>query len=229
MPQCATQLRFAGIDWSVSTTAERFPGAARGFAWNECNVMLDTLADGRNVLVLRLHKDRSGWHGAQIESESTYQYGTFSVGIESSLRPMLVDSPSAVLGFFAYVGPAYSNEIDMEFTRWGNPIIPPMHYTVWHDVRAGATPPPAASFAGGADSQFVRPARHRFVWTAGSVTFNSFRGADTVRIGRPFTVNRNVPTKPMHIMLNLWVERQANMGAATNYEVKLTSVGHSLP
>jgi len=221
-PQCPTQLRFSGIEWSVSTTAEPFPGAARGFAWHECNVKLDTLANGTEVLTLRLRKDPSGWRGAQIESEATYQYGTFSATTESSLRPMLVDSPSAVLGFFAYLGPAYTNEIDMEFTRWGNPILPPMHYTVWPGVRAGAMPPPHSTFSSGADSEFVRPARHHFSWTDRAVTFES-------AAGRPFTVNNDVPTKPMHIMLNLWVERQANMGTATAYEVKVTSVTHTLP
>ncbi len=228
-PQCATQLRFGAIDWNVSTTAERFPGAAHGFAWSECNVKLDTLANGTEVLTLRLRKEPSGWRGAQIESEAAYQYGTFSTTIETSLRPMVIDSPSAVLGFFAYVGPAYSNEIDMEFTRWGNPIIPPMHYTVWHNVNSGATPPPEASFASGVDSEFVRPARHRFTWTDHSVTFESSARSNGAPIGRPFTVSTNVPTKPMHIMLNLWVERRANMGTATEYEVKVTSVTRTLP
>jgi beta-glucanase (GH16 family) len=228
-PQCGTQLRFAGIDWSVSTTAERFPGAARGFAWSECNVTLETLADGKEVLTLRLRKEPSGWRGAQIESEATYQYGTFSMTTESSLRPMLFDSPSAVLGFFTYLGPAYTNEIDMEFTRWGNPSIPPMHYTVWPPVRAGATPSDGASSPSGEDSEFVRLSHHRFVWTEHSVAFKSSSGEESAPIGRPFTVSTNVPTKPMHIMLNLWVERQANMGMATEYEVKITSVTRTLP
>ncbi len=228
-PRCATPLRFAGIDWNVSTAAERFPGAARGFAWSECNVKVDTLANGTEVLTLRLRKEPSGWRGAQIESEATFQYGTFSATTESPLRPMLMDSPSAVLGFFAYVGPAYSNEIDMEFTRWGNPILPPMHYTVWHNVKSGDTPPPEASVASGADSEFVRPTQHRFTWTDRSVTFYSSASSNGSLIGRPFTVGSNVPTKPMHIMLNLWVERQANMGTATAYEVKITSVTRTLP
>jgi hypothetical protein len=228
-PKCATQVRFSGIDWSVSNAAERFPGSARGFAWNECNVKLDTLAGGREVLTLRLRKEPSGWRGAQIASEGTYQYGTFTVTTASSLRPMLAGSPSAVLGFFAYLGPAYTNEIDMEFTRWGNPIIPPMHYTVWPDVRAGVIPRPQSTFSSGADSEFVRPARHRFTWTDQSVTFESSAGDKSAPIGRPFTVNTKVPAKPMHIMLNLWVERQANMGAATAYEVKITSVTRTLP
>jgi hypothetical protein len=228
-PQCPTQLRFSGIDWSVSTTAEPFPGAARGFAWSECNVKLDTLADGREMLTLRLRKEPPGWRGAQIESEGTYQFGTFAANTESSLRPMLVDSPSAVLGFFTYLGPAYTNEIDMEFTRWGNPGIPPMHYTVWPNVRAGVTPRPQSTFSSGTDSEFVRPARHRFTWTDHSVTFESSAGAKSAPVGRPFTVNTSVPAKPMHIMLNLWVERQANMGTATAYEVKITSVTRTLP
>lgn len=208
---------------------ERFPGAARGFAWSECNVKVDTLVDGAEVLSLRLTKGPSGWRGAQIESESTYQFGTFTTNTLSSLRPMLVDSPSAVLGFFAYLGPAYTNEIDMEFTRWGNPIIPPMHYTVWPDVRAGVTPRSQSTFSTGVDAELVRPARHRFTWTDRSVTFESSAGAKSEPIGRPFTVSAHVPTKPMHIMLNLWVERQANMGTATAYEVKITSVTHTVP
>jgi hypothetical protein len=147
----------------------------------------------------------------------------------SSLRPMLANSPSAVFGFFAYVGPAYSNEIDMEFTRWGNPAIPPMHYTVWHNVRAGATPSPESSLAAGKDADFAAPALHRFIWTTRSVTFESVAGADHRPIGKPFTVKSNVPAKPMHIMLNLWVGPQAKMGGATEYEVKISSVTHTAP
>ncbi|MGH7655294.1 MAG: glycoside hydrolase family 16 protein [Gemmatimonadaceae bacterium] len=226
---CPTQIHFGGLDWSVSNAAERFPGAARGFAWNECNVKIESLADGQSVLVLSLRKEAHGWRGAQIESENTFQYGTFALATESSLRPMLVDSPSAVLGFFAYVGPAYANEIDMEFTRWGNPAIPPMHYTVWHNVKGGATPNPESSFASGVDSEFVRPALHRFIWTDHAVTFGSSARDRGAPIGRPFIVHANVPTKPMHIMLNLWVERQANMGTATEYEVRISSVTHTVP
>lgn len=226
---CATQVRFAGLDWSVSNAAERFPGAARGFAWSECNVKLQSLGDGTEALTLTLRKTPSGWRGAQLESEETFQYGSFAVTTASALRPMLVESPSAVFGFFAYVGPAYASEIDVEFTRWGNPRIPPMHYTVWHNVSAGATPAPESSFASGVDSEFVGPALHRFIWTDHSVTFESSAHAGSTPIGRPFTVNANVPTKPMHIMLNLWVERQANMGAATEYEVRITSVAHTAP
>ena len=226
---CPEHIRFAGLDWIVSDTAERFPGAASGFSWNGCNVQVRPLANGAEILTLTLRKDAAGWRGAQLTTRDTYQYGTYSVNVESPLRDMLAESPSAVFGFFTYVGPAYTNEIDVELTRWGIVGSPVMHYTVWPDTSIGATPARTSAAAGGAPPEFVDPTLHRFIWTDRSVEFRSFSGPGSTPLGRRFKVAENVPTKPMHIMLNFWVEPHANMGAATAYEVKITSVTRTLP
>lgn len=226
---CPDHIRFAGFDWVVSDAAEPFPGAASGFQWNACNVEVRSLRGGGEILTLTLRKEASGWRGAQLATREQYQYGTFSMNVDNALRPMLSASPSAVLGFFAYSGPAYTNEIDVEFTRWGATRSPPMHYTVWPATDLGVTPPSSSSSAGGTLSQFAEPALHRFVWTEGRVLFQSFSGAGSAPIGRPFRVTTNVPTSPMHIMLNFWIEPHANMGGATAYEVRITSVTRTLP
>jgi hypothetical protein len=226
---CAERIAFSGFDWIVSDAAERFPGAAPGFSWSRCNVRVRSLPDGTEVLTLTLRKEQSGWRGAQLTTRDTYRYGTFSMAIESSLRGMLIDSPSAVLGFFAYLGPAYTNEIDVEFTRWGIVRSPAMHYTVWPDTSMGDTPLPANASGTGDPAEFAAPAIHRFIWTNRSVAFQSISIPTSMHLGHAFKVTSNVPTKPMHIMLNFWVEPHANMGAATTYEVNITSVTRTLP
>jgi hypothetical protein len=85
--------------------------------------------DARNVWVndigylhLKIAFRDGNWTAAQVNLDQRLGFGTYQVKLIG--RPDLFDV-NRVLGLFGYtqrdMGPDGTNEIDMEFSRWGNP------------------------------------------------------------------------------------------------------------
>jgi hypothetical protein len=216
----ATTITWSGINWKISNWAGS-SDAMPGFVFDPCNVTKDS--SGR--LVLTLVKVGNVWKGAEISTPYTRSFGTYYVQVYSSLGTL---PPSAVFGFFIYKGWQYdgTNEIDIEYSQWGNSSANNWNYTVYPASSSGVKSSKTFGFS------TAWSTTHSFVWSQKSVYFQSSTGLKTPPFGTPFTswkyapINylRDIPQTPIPLLINLWAHKTAKMGSATKYVVVLSKV-----
>ena len=199
-------LRFSGYDWTVRAQGVSGPGPN---LWNPQNVRVDK--DGN--LHLRITRDAGGkWHCAELTSLKKFGFGRYEFQTTSGVDTL---DRNVVLGLFDYPtygeDPDATNEIDIEFARWGNAAYPNGNFTVY----------PASGARGKGDSYTFeynlpgsvsgRLATHRFTRTGGKVMFGTFAGegkqgdACLARWTYAPSDRRMIPQKPLAVHINLWL------------------------
>lgn len=196
-------LRFSGYDWEVRPAGAGGPGPNRwdpGGAW----------VDAKGRLHLKITRQKDGWRCVEVSTRRRFGAGRYQFQVMGALDRL---DPNVVLGLFDYPTPEIgldgTNEIDIEFSRWGNPASPPGNYTVFPE-RAGL-PPASQTFAvppGSLDTM------HRFVRDGGRVNFQSLRGLRGDDAGefahwtyQPADAAARIPRQATPLHLNLWLYR----------------------
>lgn len=185
-PAMGRTVTFSGQQWTVKNSVAKVGPGPNIFSESQRNVFVDR----RGRLHLRLTRvatrgARDGvWYSAEVIGTQSLGYGTYSWTIDSRLDRF---DPNVVLGLFTWSNdPAYNNrEIDIEFTRFGNPRNP---------FNADRTVSPYTKLENNAP--FVQPASrrsiHSFTWAPNQVTFRNsnrlfgqwtFTGSDVPRAG----------------------------------------------
>ncbi len=73
--------------------------------------------DSNKKLHLKIsHSSKNGWTSAELYSANKFQFGTFRWFVEGAVDKF---DPNVVLGLFTYGGADGTNEIDIEFAKWG--------------------------------------------------------------------------------------------------------------
>ncbi len=122
--------------------------------------------------------------------------------------------PNVVLGLFNYpppdVGPGATNEIDIEYARWGNARYPNGNFTLW-SAREGEK---SISHTFGVSAD-IEQATHRFLWLPDRIVWQALRGhAKNARDDRgefagweykPPAGSGLIPQKPLPVLVNLWL------------------------
>ncbi len=123
--------------------------------------------------------------------------------------------PNVVLGLFDYpppeVGPDGTNEIDIEFARWGNPAWPNGNYTVY-PAQTNVNPPSGSkTFTFTLKGDYTT---HRFIRSSSQITFQSLYGhREDDRnefmhwIYGPSDYLKRIPQQPIPVHINLWLFR----------------------
>lgn len=198
------------LDWCGQTWSVR--GAGRGGPgpndWDPDLVSVDR----RGRLHLRIRKRGDTWACSELNTVRPLGHGAYVFELES---PTGRFDPRIVLGLFNYptrdVGPDATNEIDIEFARWGNPKSPPGNYTVWPAVPG--IKPTSDLFEIRAGSG---PSVHRFVWSPSTVEYASAEGRDIRALDDPGKTfarwtfappdpEKRIPRAPLRLHLNLWL------------------------
>jgi hypothetical protein len=196
----AATLQFSGYTWEV-----RQGGGGPGpNHWDARNVWVD--ANGALHLLVT---QRDGvWTAAEVTMTQRLGFGTYQWQIEG--RPDQMDR-NLVLGLFNYptsdVGPDGTNEIDIEFARWGNDAWPNGNWTIY-PAELG-TQPLSTSFEIALDNLST----HRFTWSASRVryaTLNGLRdiGDNTGLLKRKTFAPGNrqrIPQQALPVHMNLWL------------------------
>lgn len=201
-PLCAAKtLWFSGMSWTVRPNGV---GGPANNHWCENNAFVD--ANG--YLHLRITRTKGKWCAAEIRSDYPLGYGVYQFQVEG--RPDLLDR-NVVLGLFSYptadVGPDTTNEIDIEFAKWGQASGNALNYTVW-PVNLSLDPTTRTfpvSLTGNAST-------HRFIWQRESIRFQSTHGFyDDNRYPiadwtfAPADYANRIASKPMPLHMNLWL------------------------
>lgn len=197
----AETLKFSGYEWEVKSGEKLGPGPN---AWNAANVWVDK----KGWLHFKItHKDNQ-WACAEVSTTKRFGFGTYEFQVEGRIDKF---DKNIVLGLFNYpprdVGGDETNEIDIEFARWGLADAPNGNFTVW-PAKAGVKQT-SETFRFTLDSALTT---QRFVWDSRSILFESLRGNGKKRsdaFGQwrfaPEEAQDRIPQQPMPVLINLWL------------------------
>ncbi len=198
----AKTLSFAGYSWSVRGDGVGNPADN---SWKQANAWVD----GQGRLHLRLTHEGGQWYSAEVVMEKRLGFGTYQFQLDT---PVDGFDKNVVLGLFNYptpdVGPDRTNEIDIEFARWGEATNDPLNYSIWpRDLNhqpSGQTyrlPPLGAQ------------STHRWIWHRNSIRFQAVPGhRDDSRYAAadytfaPKDVAGTIGQDAMPVHINLWMK-----------------------
>lgn len=196
----AKQLRFAGYDFIVKEGKRMGPGPNN---WATSQAFVDT----KGRLHLRFSEKKGKWLAGEVWSVSRFGFGTYEIEFEGDIYGL---DKNVVFGFFNYptedVGPDATNEIDIEFARWGNSHYKPLNYTVW-PAKAGLKYAHKTFNV----SRGYRKSIHRFTWKADSVVYVSQQLRASGSVERetywaytPSDYSDRISSSPMPVHFDLW-------------------------
>lgn len=198
-------IRFSGYNWVVKDKMQMGPGPNR---WRAQNVFVDA----HGCLHLRLSKDGGSWTSAELTTTDRFGFGRYQFVVEGPLDRL---DKNVVLGLFNYatpdVGPNGTNEIDIEFSRFGSLTNPIGTYSI----------APAVAHASVLSRNFAVQLRshvssHSFTWRPTSVLFMSRQGEQVsdahcddpnliaTALYQPRNAMASIPQQPMPVHINLW-------------------------
>ena len=196
----AKRLRFSGYDFQVKEGRGLGPGPND---WAKSQVSVD----GKGRLHLKRSQVGGKWYSGEISSISRFGFGTYEMEFVGDIGGLDKD---AVFGFFNYptedVGPDATNEIDIEFARWGDMRNKPLNYTVWPKTPGLPYAHKTFSFPRG-----VYKSLHRFTWSSTGVRYYSALLDDSGEVRRAFEWDytpadpeARIGQDPMPFHINLW-------------------------
>ena len=196
----ASTVVWKGYTWTIKSAIGAGPGPNN---WNANNVFVD--ANGYLHLLINYNASSGKWDCAEVSTTSSIGFGTYQWQIESQLDTL---DPWVVLGLFPYLGPDGRNEIDVEYTRWGNASGNEGWWTVY---------PSSGTTIGQTSFNFALTGTYttsRFTWSSSGVQYWLMGGFQPVGTTlnvinswnyTPTNPNRNIPQKAMPLHMNLWL------------------------
>ena len=198
----ARTVEFSGYQWEVRPT--QLSGGPGPNHWDEDNVSVD--ANG--YLHLKITERAGEWYCSEVILPEALGFGHYQFTVIGRVDNF---DPNTVLGFFNYpeadVGPDGTNEIDIEFARWGDAGNPILNYTIFpaqEGVRPTSVSFPLALRGAGQST-------HTFDWSAASILFQSFNGRKATGtplasyLFAPKNYHNRIPQILLPVRLNLWL------------------------
>jgi MYXO-CTERM domain-containing protein len=197
----AADLKWKGYDWHL--TDGGMAGVADG---SSANISVD----GDGYLHLRVVKNGNTWTASEMFTVQMLGFGTYQWQIEG---PIDVFDKQIVLGLFPY-GPAAgiggdgTNEIDIEFARWGQENGPNADFTDYPNSGNVIGETTFKFSLGGGTSSTAR-----FTWTKDSIESSVLKGhqplaseAELIKKWKyaPNDPGTNIPQQAMPLGMNLW-------------------------
>lgn len=204
----AATVQFAGKTWNVRPNGV---GGPRNNTWCQANAFVDTQGN----LHLKLTQTASGWCSAQVSSVERMGFGTYQWQLKTRVDNL---DKNVVFGLFHYptadVGPDGTNEIDIEFTKWGNAAANALNYSIYPTSLATAYTTQTFPIAMNGDYS-----THRYIWKSNSIRFQSTNGHyDTNPLPiadwtfAPPSPQTRIGQAPMPVFMNLWITAPPSNG-----------------
>jgi hypothetical protein len=193
-------LEWAGHRWEV--TSGGMAGVCEG---NPANVSVDD----EGYLHLRISHEGGTWSASELFTTDRLGFGTYQWQLEG---PIDTYDKNVVLGLFPYgpaagIGSDGTNEIDIEYSRWGQVNGPNGDYTDY----------PASGRTIGEESYTFSlsglTSTSRFVWSSTEITDFLFDGFEPLATSAeplktwtyaPSTPSTNIPQVALPLGMNLW-------------------------
>lgn len=200
---------FSGYKWIVANSPNEKSAPGNNY-WSDESVWVD--AHGH--LHLRLTKDtKTGkWFCAQVKSENKFGNGLYEFVINGRIDQL---DKNVVFGLFNYSGIDYHDEIDIEFSRWGNEKNESLHYTVYPEENSKSKTWGSSTELAMSDAYST----HRFKRTKTSVAFESIYDHKGQKTHTQTYLAPHISQKKMPIYINLWTFK--NLPPSNLQEVEL--------
>ncbi len=197
----ATTLSWKGLEWNV--TSGGMAGVAEG---NPDNVSIDD----NGYLHLKITQNGGTWTASELFTTTLLGFGTYQWQVDAAIDTF---DKNVVLGLFPYgpaagIGKDGTNEIDIEYSRWGVANGPNADWTDY---------PAAGDTVGELDYTFslggTTQSTSRFEWATDHITSSLFKGFDRVFdttnqlktwTYAPDNPTINIPQQPLPLGMNLW-------------------------
>ncbi len=194
-------LQWAGRSWNV--TSGGMAGVCQG---NPANVSVDS----NGYLHLKITKNGATWSAAEIFTTEKLGFGTYQWQVDGPIDHF---DPNVVLGLYPYgpdvgIGQDGTNEIDIEYSRWGHADGPNGD---WTDYPASGTTIGEKTYTFSLNGGTLSTSR--FIW--GTTSIQSFLikglqpvGSTTDLINSwtyaPNNSQTNIPQQALPLGMNLW-------------------------
>jgi len=197
----AATVQWAGRTWNL--TSGDMAGVAQG---NPSNVSIDD----NGYLHLKITKSGNTWTAAELFSTDKLGFGTYQWHVDAPIDRF---DKNVVLGFYPYgpaagIGKDGTNEIDIEYSRWGNE----------NGVNGDWTDYPASGTVIGEKAYEFSLAGEtlstsRFVWSTSKIENSLLKGAQPVGSTlslieswtyAPNNSMLNIPQQALPLGMNLW-------------------------
>lgn len=192
--QAQTTLEFSGLTWIVKSG---FGGPGPNH-WSDSHESV--WVDQNGYLHLKIRKEGDNWLCSEIYTRESFGYGMYQFLLGSNVEEF--DS-NIVTGLFTYE--TDDREIDIEFSRWGDPGAAAGWFTI--------QPPPYTG------NQYNFPlnlnhslSTHRFFWKEDAIQFQSYRGqhigsppADSLIAAWTYEGSKIPPSRNERLHLNFWL------------------------
>jgi hypothetical protein len=128
MKDSMAQIQFDNRNWLIKKSRDLIGPGNNLFGLKRKNCFVDSQGN----MHLRILKTSQGWSCAEIISAQAYNGGLFEFEILSDVNQL---DDNVVLGLFLYTDnhPPFYDEIDIEFSRWGEKDSLNAQYVVHHD------------------------------------------------------------------------------------------------
>ena len=201
------RITWSGQQWIVKSGDNIGPGPN---SWSSDNVFVDS--DGNLHLQITYNRFNGEWECAALYTVNKISFGTYQWWIDSSLE----FDKNVVLGLFTYGQTDRQNEIDIEFSKWGDANrATNANYNVYPSDKQYSNTPSFWNIdvLGGGGTYTTQ----RFKWNSRSIEFWAIAGH--YNIGREVNVLNNwkfapsdytnlIPqTSNMKLHMNLWLFR----------------------
>jgi hypothetical protein len=203
-------ITFSGYQWDVKDSGTQKVGPGPNI-FSDGNAQVDN--EGRLHLKITSNADAAQdteWRCVEIVTQQRLGFGRYQFQLIGRIDKL---DPSVVLGLFKYpthdVGPDGTNEIDIEFARWGRATAKNADYVVF-PAFGPRSPKDNIEFNVALNGDNTT---HRFLWESDQVTFQSLHGHrddDSHEFERwqyhPDQA-RLIPQEPTPVRINLWLFR----------------------
>jgi hypothetical protein len=206
-PSSAETITWQGHQWNLRSATRSGPGPNN---WNPKNVFVDTNG-GLHLLISASPTSPNGFDCAELWTTEKLGFGTYQWQIETRLDNF---DPWVVLGLFPYgppaLGPDGSNEIDIEFAKWGHPQGENVGFTIYPD--SGKT----IGHRGFRFSSKTARTTSRFTWNEKGIQFWLMEGFQPIDVTAnvletwdyaPTNSPVAIPQRPMPLHVNLWLNK----------------------
>ena len=221
MDTAVKTIAFSGYEWEVRGKGKGGPGPN---TWDDANAQVDD----KGWLHLQLTKNKTDageteWHCVELKTQQRLGLGRYQFQVIGQIDKL---DRNVVLGLFMYptadVGKDGTNEIDIEFARWGNEMAENNADYVVYPAMGARAPGDHISFKVTLNGNYTT---HRFLWECHAVAFQSLHGHRDDEIGEfehwKYTPDtpRLIPQQPTPVRINLWLFDGAAPSDNTEVEI----------
>ena len=196
----------AEIDWKGYTWSVTNGGMAGVAAGSTANVSVDS----NGYLHLQIRKNGDTWTAAEMFTTTRIGFGTYQWQIDGPIDTL---DKNVVLGLFPYgpaagIGADGTNEIDIEYSRWGQESGPNGD---WTNYPASGTTVGELSYSFSLAGSTLSTSR--FIWTSSSIEDFLLSGFEPVSSTKsllktwkyaPNNAKTNIPQQALPLGMNLW-------------------------